>query len=132
MRRETRLIQLHRPYAVDLGSLRKSRHDRRNGGHYWRAEVDAVWFRRRSGITVACIGTLWDSQDYEPTTATQFLERHTDGRYGGAASGRWDGFGYWGDRSSLDTQEAHLVILRPMLEQHPAVPAGYDGWWTFL
>jgi hypothetical protein len=27
--------------------------------------------------------------------------------------------------------EEHLALLRPMLENFPAVLAGFDGWWTF-
>jgi hypothetical protein len=121
MRRVEKFVQSHGPYAVDLSSLRVQ-------GRY--AEVDAVWFRRRRGTLVACIGHLWDHQD-PPTTVAEFLARHDDGRHGGTTAARWDGSGYWSNGASLLLQEAHLVILRPMLENYPAVPPGYDGWYTF-
>ena len=95
---ETRFLISRKPYAVDLTSLRGSRTDTPQGRneYYFSGQVDAVWFRRRKGITVACIGTLWDLQHPEPADAVQFLTRHEDGRYGGDCTGRWDGTGYWG------------------------------------
>ncbi|MFJ5984259.1 hypothetical protein [Lentzea sp. NPDC092896] len=118
------------PYAVDLGSLRTTQHGREDGSFYWGARVSGAWFRRRRGVTVACIGYLWDYQDNEPADALAFLAAHDDGRYGGTTLGRWDGSGFWGD-VSLEEQEKHLAILRPMLANYPAVPAGFDGWWKF-
>lgn len=128
MRREETFVQSHRPYAVRLDSL-KEYPSTTGGVGMW--VMHAVWFRRRKGITVACIGTLWDFQKIAPTTPQEFLERHDDGRHGGSTRGRWDGHGYWGDGVSLDVQEAHLTILQPMLAAWPQVPEGYDGWWTF-
>lgn len=127
MIRETKFLISHKPYAVDLSTLRNTNHDPR--GRFW-GRIDAVWFRRRNGITVACIGDLWDNQDNTPATAREFLERHDDGRYGGDCVGRWDGDSYWGN-VTLAEQERHLAILRPMLANYPAIPPGYDGWWTF-
>jgi len=122
MRREERFILSHRPYAVDLSSLRVD-------GTY--ARVDAVWFRRRQRVTVACIGYLWDYQRPVPHIAMEFLDRHDDGRYGGKCEGRWDGERYWGAQDP-DVIERHLAILRPMLANFPTIPDGYDGWWTFM
>ena len=129
---ETRFLISRKPYAVDLTSLRGSRTDTPQGRneYYFSGQVDAVWFRRRKGITVACIGTLWDLQHPEPADAVQFLTRHEDGRYGGDCTGRWDGTGYWGHERP-DIQEQHLAILRPMLANYPALPPLFDGWWTF-
>jgi len=121
MRREERFILSHRPYAVDLSSLRVD-------GTY--ARVDAVWFRRRQRVIVACIGYLWDHQRPVPRTAMEFLDRNDDGRYGGKCEGRWDGDRYWGAPQEPDVIERHLAILRPMLANFPDVPQGYDGWWT--
>lgn len=126
------------PYAVDLGSFKAVWHKTQWAGEpppgspegVWRCTVQAVWFRRRRGETVASIGTLWKSFTDAPVTALEFLERHVDGRYGGNAVGRWDGDSYWGN-VTLDVQQRHLEILRPMLENYPAAPAGYDGWWRF-
>lgn len=130
MIREDRFLISRKPYAVDLSSLRGSVKTYENGRTSYRGRIDAVWFRRRRGETVACIGDLWDFQDTEPANARQFLERHTDGRYGGDCHGRWDGTSYWGN-VTLEQQEQHLAILRPMLANYPAIPSGYDGWWRF-
>ncbi|GHH57556.1 hypothetical protein [Lentzea cavernae] len=126
------------PYAVDLASFNATWNETRWQGEpppgaakgSWHCTIRAVWFRRRRGETVASIGTLWKSFREAPVTALEFLEQHVDGRYGGDAVGRWDGDGYWGN-VSLETQQEHLKILRPMLANYPAVPAGFDGWWKF-
>jgi hypothetical protein len=127
-----------RPYAVDLDSFQAEWHEYTWSGEpppgarkgTWRCTIQAVWFRRRSGVTVACIGDLWDIQTEEPKTALEMLERHDDGRYGGDTQGRWNGEGYWGN-VTLAEQNEHLEILRPMLAAYPAVPPGFDGWWRF-
>jgi hypothetical protein len=125
VKRSDKFLISKRPYAVDLSSLRTT-----NRASYYDCRITAVWFRRRRGDTVACIGTLWDFQDELPATGIEMLERHDDGRYGGNCAGRWDGTGYWG-AEELDKQAAHLEILKPMLEHYPATPEGFDGWWTF-
>lgn len=132
MIREDRFLISRKPYAVDLSSLRGSRTQTPQGRneYYFGGRIDAVWFRRRRGETVACIGELWDLQYPEPADAVQFLTQHADGRHGGDCIGRWDGESYWGN-VTLDQQEQHLAILRPMLANYPAVPEGFDGWWTF-
>lgn len=132
MIRDAKFLISRRPYAVDLGSLRgavKTTGPGATARTYYDGRINAVWYRRRRGVTVACIGTLWDLQDEQPA-AVQFLERHTDGRYGGNCDGRWDSQSYWGN-GTLAEQEHHLAILRPMLADYPAVPDGYDGWWRF-
>lgn len=135
MIREDKFVMSHRPYAVNLDSLRvhteepdpaKNWHNRVH-----KVAVDAVWFRRRSGVTVACVGTLWDIQrDPKPGDVHEALRRHDDGRYGGDCAGRWDGEKYWGAQQPYTAAE-HLELLRPMLANYPAVPPGFDGWWTF-
>jgi hypothetical protein len=136
VKRETRFVLSHRPYAVDLTSLRTKEHTRENGTHYYSGTINAVWFRRRRAqgigdmLTVACVGTLWDYQDEQPADARAFLEAHDDGRYGGDCTGRWDGTGYWGQQEP-DRIAADLALLRPMLANYPFVPDGYEGWWVF-
>lgn len=130
MNRVDRFLISQKPYAIDLDSLRTARKERQDGSSFYFGRINAVWFRRRQGVTVACIGTLWDFQDTEPTTGREFVERHTDGRNGGDCIGRWDGTSYWGN-VTLELQDQHLAILRPMLDAFPAIPDGYDGWWTF-
>ena len=132
MIREDKFLISRKPYAVDLSSLRGSRTSTPQGrnDYTYNGTINAVWFRRRRGVTVACIGHLWDLQHPEPADAHQFLEQHTDGRYGGDTHGRWDGDSYWGN-VTLAKQQRHLAILQPMLANYPAVPDGYDGWWRF-
>lgn len=130
MIRDDRFLISQRPYAVDLSSLRVETRTRMSGPDYYSATIDAVWFRRRKSITVACIGELWDFQDERPTDGRMFLEQLTDGRYGGRCAARWDGTGYWGAEAP-DVAAAHLEVLRPMLAGYPALVEGYDGWWRF-
>ncbi|CAM4387608.1 hypothetical protein [Nocardiopsis rhodophaea] len=130
MHRETRFLISRRPYAVDLNSLRIETRTRYDGEPYYEGRINAVWYRRRKGVTYACIGTLWDIQHDLPRGGAEFLARHDDGRYGGDCHGRWDGTRYWGAQVP-EVTERHLLVLRPMLDHFPTVPEGYDGWWTF-
>lgn len=132
MIREDRFLISRRLYAVDLSTLSGSRTDTPNGRnpYYFGGRVNAVWFRRKQGVTAACLGTLWDLQHPEPADALQFLAQHQDGRYGGDCDGRWDGERYWGAQEPAMIEQ-HLALLRPMLAAYPAIPAGYDGWWRF-
>ncbi len=131
MIRTDRFLISKRLYAVDLSSLTAERYTRQDGTPYYCGRIGAVWFRRKQGVTAACIGSLWDFQDGEPTSdPAVFLAAHDDGRHGGDCYGRWDGESYWGTGTLAD-QEQHLAILRPMLTAYPAIPPGYDGWWRF-
>jgi hypothetical protein len=127
MRHEEKFVMSHKPFAVVLASLHPWADDAGQAHGWW--QVQAVWFRRRYGVTVACVGNLHTICD-APRDAREFLTGYTDGRYGGHCDGRWDGTGYWGAENP-DTVASHLMLLRPMLENFPAVPAGFDGWWTF-
>lgn len=135
MIREDTFTLSHRPYAADMTSLSVT--DPRESG-YVSCRIGAVWFRRRSVgygtgkrlVTVACVGELRDSQRPAPADAEAFLKAHDDGRYGGRCQGRWDGEHYWGSQLPEEI-EAHLALLRPMLADYPACPAGWDGWWAF-
>lgn len=109
-------------YAVDLSSLSRTptgRHD-----------VRAVWFRRKDRKTSACFGTLWDYPRKDIANTLEFLENFTDGRYGGNCIARWDGTTYWGE-GEPEAIEHYLGLLKPMLEEYPDAPEGYDGWWRF-
>ena len=133
---EDRFLISRRPYAVDLESLQVASYQPTyNGGvptgrTIYNATINAVWFRRRKGATVACIGELWDSWRESTDDVYQALEWMDTGRYGGDCKGRWDGERYWGAQEP-ETIERHLAVLRPMLANFPDIPAGYDGWWTF-
>lgn len=139
MRREEKFAVSKRMYAADLSSLSVTPRAGYQGREYFECTVRAVWFRRRrrggfgpngAVVTVACIGTLWGSQDTRPATAAEFLEHHTDGRHGGDCAGRWDGERYWGTQEP-DRMNEHLALLKPMLANYPAAPAGFDAWWRF-
>ena len=123
MIREDQFVLSRRPYAVRLDSLRTDAHSV--------ARLDAVWFRRRNGVTYACAGTLWDLQRPAPREAAEFLIRHDDGRYGGTPQARWDGHTLWAPEKSEEQRAAYLAVLRPMLDRYPACPRGWSGWWRF-
>ena len=128
--REDRFLISHNPYAVDLASLTGTLNPTATG-HVYTGTINAVWFRRRKGTAIACIGHLWDFQEAQPADAAEFLARLTDGRSGGRCHGRWNGTSYWAEDGHWEEREAHLAILRPMLANRPQAPANYDGWWTF-
>lgn len=130
MIREDRFLISRRPYAADLSTLQLKERVGYQNRVYWYGRINAVWFRRRKGVTMACVGTLWDSQDTKPGDGAEFLQHHTDGRYGGDCDGRWDGARYWGAQEP-DTIAEHLALLKPMLANYPNIPVGHDGWWTF-
>lgn len=131
-----------RPYAVALDTYQVKASkltyaDGSTGTEFYRMSVYAAWFRRRSGTTVACVGSLHTGKraDRFPDGLPDvhaFLVGFTDGRYGGDCYGRWDGTSYWGIDGLLDRQERNLAILKPMLANYPAIPAGYDGWYSFV
>ncbi|MEV5819391.1 hypothetical protein AB0L22_09460 [Micromonospora haikouensis] len=125
MIREDAFLASRRPYAVDLSSLTWE-----TVGDSLRGTIRAAWFRRRQGVTVACVGSLWDYQDETTSNPRLFLARHADGRYGGDCEGRWDGTRYWGAQD-LDVMAEHLALLKPMLAAYPNIPPGHDGWWRF-
>lgn len=80
MIREDRFLISKRPYAVDLSTLRPGRDG------WW--HISAAWFRRRGGVTYACVGDLYTIQRPAPASPVEFLARYTDGRYGGDCAGR--------------------------------------------
>lgn len=134
MIREDRFLISRKPYAVDLSTITASQSER-DGRIFLDGSANAVWFRRRRGVTVACIGKLglWAHYLRERVDLLDdhaVLSADLDGRYGGDTHGRWDGDSYWGN-VTLEQQAQHLAILRPMLANYPEIPAGYDGWWSF-
>jgi hypothetical protein len=137
MRREDKFVLSHRPYAVDLSSLRLRMDPAIHSTweDWWM--VDAVWFRRRKGVTVACVGFLDDLQHTAPKDAAEFLAAHDNGTYGGDCLGRWDGTRYWGATQDPDANMQYLALLRRLLADFqtspndPPLPATYSGWWRF-
>jgi hypothetical protein len=132
--RDDRFLISRKPYAVDLGTVTGSQHPR-EGRFAFSGTASAVWFRRKDGVTRACLGTLklWSHHlpgplDLDDPVAV--LSADLDGRYGGDCEGRWDGERYWGAQEPF-VQSLHLALLGPMLADFPKVPEGYDGWWRF-
>lgn len=123
-----------KPFAINLATV-NARQDDRGGRTTISGNAEALWFRRKDGITRACIGTLglWSHHLTEPVDLTDpqaILTADLDGRYGGDCLGRWDGERYWGAQEP-EVMEQHLAVLRPMLDNYPALAPGYDGWWRF-
>jgi hypothetical protein len=112
-----------RPYAVLLDSYRLD-------GGAGRGEIDAVWFRRRGGVLAACAGRLRDYQQPRQDTAEGFLKAYTDGRYGGDCKARWDGKTLW-CLADEETRLGYREFLVPVLQEYPAIPRGWSGWWVF-
>lgn len=134
MIRETKFLISRKPFAIDLSTVTGSQHPR--GDRYaFSGIANAVWFRRQSGVTRACLGTLglWSHYLTEPVDLDDphgILSADLDGRYGGDCHGRWDGERYWGAQEP-HVQALHLTVLEPMLANYPALPDRHDGWWTF-
>lgn len=134
MHRTDRFLISQKPYAIDLSTI--TGESSPQGDRYaFSGSAHALWFRRKDSTTRACLGTLGLWRHYlpapiDPTDPAAVLSADLDGRYGGDCHARWDGERYWGAQEPA-VQERHLAILRPMLAQFPAIPAGYDGWWTF-
>lgn len=123
-----------KPFAINIATITA---EQGSQGERWyiSGRADALWFRRKDGTTRACIGSLglWRHHMVDQIDATDpmaILTAHLDSRYGGDCFGRWDGERYWGAQEPA-VMEEHLAILRPMLDNYPALPPGYDGWWRF-
>jgi hypothetical protein len=140
IREEKHLIS-HAPYAVDLDSLSVETRfvQKRILGEWvddperplFKCTIRAAWFRRKSGVLSAHLGTLWDTQTTGPANGSAYLRAFTDGRYGGNCFARWDADNLWAPESSWEQMKEYEEFLRPMLERFPEVPPGFDGWWSF-
>jgi hypothetical protein len=104
---------------------------RRGETPYYTMTMQAVWFRRKSGILSAHYGHLWNSSKEKPASLLAWIENDRDGRYGGRCIARWDGDNLWAPESTWEQMKEYEEFLRPMLESYPEVPPGFDGWWTF-
>ncbi|MFE9844734.1 hypothetical protein [Streptomyces goshikiensis] len=134
MRRETCFLISRKPYAIDLSTITGKQHERGDRITF-SGSAHALWFRRRAGITYACIGSLKLFSHYLPERLPldaphAVLSADLDGRYGGDTCGRWDGERYWGAQEPFQ-MALDLTVLEPMLANYPNIPDGYDGWWTF-
>ncbi|MFE2019859.1 hypothetical protein ACFW9O_17670 [Streptomyces sp. NPDC059499] len=134
MNREDRFLISRKPFAINLSTVTGEQHPR-GDKHAFSGTATAVWYRRKQGVTRACIGELglWSHYLPEPLDLGDpqaILSADLDGRYGGDCHGRWDGERYWGAQKP-ETMEIHLAVLRPMLLDHPVIPTGFDGWWTY-
>lgn len=109
-------------YAVDLASF--TLNERRRGS------MDAVWYRRKNGVTYANTGRLWGYGD--ATTAEGFLDEIGTRVYGPMTHARYGPDGLWTPGAvSPAEMDGYVCLLSPMLTDIPSVPAGFDGWWKF-
>jgi hypothetical protein len=136
MIRSDRFLISQKPFAIDLSTVAGEQHQRGDRDTFnFSGTANALWFRRKDGVTRACIGTLMLFSHFLPAPLDlddphAILSANLDGRYGGKTHGRWDGDGYWGAETT-DTVAEHLAILRPMLANYPDLPPGHDGWYRF-
>lgn len=134
MHREDRFLISRKPYAIELTTVTGKQHERGDRIAF-SGTANALWFRRKAGVTYACTGSLMLFSHYLPDRLPlddphAILAADLDGRYGGNAHGRWDGTRYWGAQEPLQ-MALDLTVLEPMLANYPAIPDGHDGWWTF-
>lgn len=134
MIRDPRFLISSKPFAIALDTVTGTQHPR-GDKHAFSGRATALWYRRKAGVTRACIGELglWSHYLSEPLDLNDphaILSADLDGRYGGDCHGRWDGERYWGAQEP-EAMAAHLAVLRPMLAAYPELPAGHDGWWRF-
>lgn len=106
-----------RPYALDLGAYTRSHN---------RLHINAIWAGRKDGRTTASFGSL---SAYGIETVEELIEK-IDMRWGGDSFAKWDG-----DiliTPSGVTQKLHqqyVEMLGAALNNFPAVPDGYEGWY---
>lgn len=112
-----------RPFAVKLDSYRVT-------DGYGSGEVDALWFRRRPGATIACAGVLRDFQSPVQPAVEEFLATCTAQDRGGVCAASWNGSRLW-CQAGEEERARYKALLVPMLAAYPAVPPGYDGWYIF-
>jgi hypothetical protein len=101
--------------------------------------VDAVWFRRKNGRTLAAMGTYHPMvmrRDQEPADGTyeSWIGAADDNRYGGNHLASWDGAALLcTDPPAVPPEVAaeRTAFLDAMLKGYPDPPPGHDGWWTF-
>lgn len=134
MIREDRFRISRKPYAIDLTTVTGEQTERGDLIAF-SGSANAAWFRRKDGVTRACLGSVMLWSHYLPARLDlddpmAILAADLDGRYGGDCHGRWDGERYWGAQEPLQ-MALHLTLLEPMLAAYPDVPEGHDGWWTF-
>lgn len=142
MKREDRFLISHAPYAVEPQSLitvERPRMKHKDGQWtvddtvppFWSCEIRAAWFKRKSGVLMACMGTLHTIVVDKPTDYADFLTQYADGRYGGDCAARWDGTELWSPETDWDAMVERQKFLAQMLSNYPNIPDSYDGWWTF-
>lgn len=141
MIREEKHLISHAPYALRHDTFRVTEKwatytnpdgsSRRGESPFYTMTVQAVWFRRKSGVLSAQYGHLWDSTTEKPADLLAWIESFRDGRYGGHCNARWDGASLWAPESSWEQMKEYAALLRPMLDNYPNVPPQFDGWWTF-
>lgn len=99
-----------------------------------RISYPAVWFKKKNGVVTVVKGHLWSylrGVDVSDTTKIEEdFKASFDGRYGGNAVFRWDGFNMWAPEQDFTTVAAVQAELDGYLNAFPAIPAGYTGWYS--
>lgn len=108
----------------------------------WSYVLPAVWFRKRSnGRMAAFVGSIWDHSSNQAGRPEGFRWSYSDfvelvgtARYGGTPEGCVDeaGIAWWGNGAQNDAefQQSWHPVLHEMILNRPALPAGFEGWFT--
>lgn len=101
--------------------------------------IPAVWFKRKNGTETVSIGTLGaavrfdkfeNGENVTPAEIITWLTETFDGRYGGNPHYQWDGSKMWAPGTTFEQQAAQLPNLSKYLKDFPAIPDGYEGWYS--
>lgn len=91
--------------------------------------VNAVWFKEtKEGIRSVSQGTIWNAQNGN-LNVQKFIEAFRSS-YGGSTEIKWDGKKVWAPRMDYEIVNQRLALLKPMLENFPAIPDQYEGWFS--
>lgn len=120
-------------YAINRNGFTVATDTTQNGQPTHRYALEAIWFRKRSNGRLAVFkGILWDfSRGGEPYTVDEFMEKVGTARYGGRPVGCWDGEETW-NIPNLKEQLAFVQEVDPYLQNYPAIPSGYEGWYRMV
>lgn len=133
---ETTFAPSKKPYAIDWSTFETRESvsrfaDGREVAHHI-PRVRALWVGRKHGTTYVSegwlVGRLLDRD--QSATIGSFMTNF-DPRYGGDCEARWNGHDLWTQTQkwTIDWVVAQSKRLDEVLQNLPALPAGYDGWY---
>jgi hypothetical protein len=133
--REEKFLVSHAPYAVKPETISINSYElgsSRPGVHMYSGTIEAIWFRRKSGVLSAHYGCLHGHfGENEPDGFLDFMAKCDDGRYGGNCWARWDGTYFWAPETIWEVQVIRQAELAKVLASYGEVPDGFNGWWTY-